>query len=119
MPALQLPCPDRLHGSRRSCAGSQVRFFNLVDVNSKTLEASTCDWTVFVEQVRTSHIVSVIELARPRLPQPDLPPCPPPACPAPCRPLALPCAPVLLLPCPCPYLALPLPLSGLIFIRFS
>jgi hypothetical protein len=29
----------------------QVRFFNLVDVNATTLEASSCDWTVFVEQV--------------------------------------------------------------------
>jgi len=29
----------------------QVRIFNVSDVQTETLEAASCDWTIFVEQV--------------------------------------------------------------------
>lgn len=32
-----------------------VRMFNLVDVDKKTLEATSCDWTIYVEQLSDSR----------------------------------------------------------------
>lgn len=33
----------------------QVRMFNVVDVDSHTLEATSCDWTIYVEQLSDSR----------------------------------------------------------------
>jgi len=33
----------------------QVRVFNAVDVSAETLDASTCDWTLFVERVNDTR----------------------------------------------------------------